>query len=264
MAPNSSIFSFQMPAGETLDSTTLVQRVAEQMRRLIMDGKLQPEAQLPNETDLSEQLNVSRSTVRSALIILEQAGFVQRRWGVGTFIAKDPPTYNNLSINSGVTQLIRSSGAEPGCAETLITVRPASERVANRLSIDPGSEVVVLERVRLANERRIVFALDYLPRKLFLTQEGEVSTPEIEQFLANNQSMYRFMKQRLGIDIHHGIAWIQPLTAENYLAEKLQVPGGSNLLHIEQIDFGNDGDPLALSDEYYVADAFKFYIYRSS
>ncbi|HJW91770.1 MAG TPA: GntR family transcriptional regulator [Anaerolineales bacterium] len=264
MEPISRFVHVTPTSGELQDSTTLAQRVVDQLRHLIMEGKLQPDTQLPNETELSEHLNVSRSTIRSALIILEQGGFVQRRWGVGTFIAKDPPTYNNLNINSGVTQLIRSSGAEPGFAEMLLSVRPASEHIANRLSIVPGSQVIVLERVRLANERRVVFMQDYLPMALFNTPEGETPLAEIEAYLETNQSMYAFMHQRLGLDIHHGIAGIRPLTAESYLAEKLQVPRGSSLLHIEQVDFGVNGDPLALADEYYVADAFTFYVYRSS
>lgn len=250
--------------GDSYDSTTLAQRVAEQLRSLIMEGRLPPEYRLPNEPDLSALLNVSRSTVRSALTILEQGGFIQRRWGVGTFIAKDPPTYNNLSINSGVTQLIRSSGAEPGTAEFLITTRPASEHVANRLSLEPGAPVVTLERVRLANDRRVVFSLDTLSQSLCRNQDGEIPLPEIEAFVRERQSMYDFMRERLFLDIHHGIAWIQPTSAEAYLADKLSIPRGSSILHIEQVDIGNDGEPLALTNEYYVADAFTFYIYRSS
>lgn len=251
-------------SAETFDTTTLAQRVAEHLRRLIMEGKLPPESQLPNEPDLAAQLKVSRSTIRSALIVLEQGGFVQRRWGVGTFIAKDPPTYNNLTLNSGVTQLIRSSGAEPGCAELLITTRPASEHVAHRLAIEPGAPVIVIERVRLANERRVVFALDTMPQALFRTPEGEVSVAEINDYLEQNQSMYAFIRERLAIDIHHGIAWIKPLSAEGYIAEKLQTPRGSSILHIEQVDFATSGEPVALTDEYYVADAFTFYVYRSN
>ena len=91
---------------DSYDSSTLAQRAAEQLRALIMEGALLPESQLPNEPDLSAYLNVSRSTMRSALTLLEQGGFIQRRWGVGTFIAKNPPTYNNLSINSGVTRCL--------------------------------------------------------------------------------------------------------------------------------------------------------------
>lgn len=255
---------FTPVSGDSYDSTTLAQRVAEQLRALIMEGKLSPESQLPNEPDLSAFLNVSRSTVRSALTILEQGGFIQRRWGVGTFIAKNPPTYNDLSINSGVTQLIRSSGAEPGCAELLITTRPASEHVANRLSLEPGAPVLALERVRLSNDRRVVFCLDTLPLALFQNQDGEIPLSEVEQYIKEHQSMYGFIRERLSINIHHGIAWIRPLSAEGYLAERLSIPRGYSILHLEQVDFGDDGEPIALTDEYYVADAFTFYIYRSS
>lgn len=249
--------------GEAHDSASLAQRVAEQLREMIMQGKLEPETQLPTEPYLSTMLNVSRSTIRSALTILEQGGFILRRWGVGTFIAKNPPTYNNLNINSGVTQLIRSSGAEPGCRELLVVTRTASEHVANQLCLEPGAPVVVVERVRLANDRRTVFSLEYLPQELFEMQDGEVSVEEIEVYLKVNQSMYGFLRERLSLEIHHGIAWIRPLTAEGYIAEKLHVARGSSLLHLEQVDYDFSGDPVALSDEYYVADAFTFSIYRS-
>jgi DNA-binding GntR family transcriptional regulator len=65
------------------------------------------------------------------------------------------------------------------------------------------------------------------------------------------------------VEIHHGIAWIRPLSAETYIAEKLQVPRSSSLLHLEQVDFAADGVPIALADEYYVADAFAFSVFRS-
>jgi len=264
MDNNSQSQPFTRIVGDSSESATLAQRVVEQLRALIMNGKLSPEYQLPNEPDLAFALNVSRSTVRSALTILEQGGFIQRRWGVGTFIAKNPPTYNNLSINSGVTQLIRSSGAEPGHAELLMTTRPASEHVANRLSIEPGAPVVVLERARLANERIVVFCLDILPQALFRNSSGDIPLADVKQYIEENQSMYTFIRERLGKEIHHGIAWIRPLTAEAYLAEKLAIPRGSSVLHMEQVDFSVDEEPLALTDEYYVADAFTFYIYRSS
>lgn len=246
------------------EGVQLTQRVTEFLRMKIMDGELLPETQLPNEPDLSSYLNISRSTVRSALAILEQGGFIQRRWGVGTFVAKKPPTYNNLSLNSGVTQLIRSSGAIPGSAECLMVTRPASERVSTQLSIELGTPTLVVERVRLANEQRSVFTVDVLPLTLFQTQKGDISVEEFQKIIEDQQSIYGFLRQRLNLEIHHGIAWIRPLSADEYIADKLQVRVGSNILHIEQVDFDNNGEPVALSDEYYVADAFRFYIYRSS
>lgn len=249
---------------DTHEGTQLAQRVTEHLRKMIMDGELPPETQLPNEPDLSSYLKISRSTVRSALAILEQGGFIQRRWGVGTFVAKNPPAYNNLSLNSGVTQMIRSSGAEPGSSELLVTTRPASERVSAQLSIEVGAPTLVIERVRLANEQRAVFTVDVLPLSLFHPPSGDIPLEDFEKYIQEQESIYGFLRQRLSLEIHHGIAWIRPLSAEQYIADKLQISAGSNILHLEQVDFDLEGNPVALSDEYYVADAFRFYIYRSS
>ena len=242
----------------------LAQRVTEHLRMMIMDGVLPPETQMPNEPDLAAYLNISRSTIRSALAILEQGGFIQRRWGVGTFVTKNPPTYDNLSLNSGVTQMIRSSGAEPGSTEILLTTRPASERVSSQLSIELGTPILVIERVRLANDQRVVFTVDFLPISLFHLPGSDIPLADLEKHIHEQQSVYGFLRQHLSLDIHHGIAWIRPLSAEQYIADKLQIFAGSNILHLEQVDFNFNGEPVALSDEYYVADAFMFYIYRSS
>jgi GntR family transcriptional regulator len=250
--------------GESYASTPLGHRVAEQLRTMIMGGKLKPESQLPNEPELSSLLNVSRSTVRSALTILEQGGYVLRRRGIGTFVVKEPPTFNRLNVNSGVTQLIRSSGAQPGCAEVLVTHRPASDHVAKRLDLEQGTPLVTIERVRLANERRVVFSLDYLPHSLFQLPREEIPLAEIEAFIASHQSMYAFLRQRLTLELHHGIAWIRPQMAGTYIAEKLQVPRDSSILYLEQVDYTGGGVPIALADEYYVADAFTFSVFRSS
>jgi DNA-binding GntR family transcriptional regulator len=191
------------------DGTQLAQRVTEHLRKMIMDGVLPPETQLPNEPDLAAFLNISRSTVRSALTILEQGGFIQRRWGVGTFVTKNPPTYDNLSLNSGVTQMIRSSGAEPGSAELLLATRPANERVSSQLSIELGTPTLVIERVRLANDLRAVFTVDVLPLSLFQTPGRDISLADLEKhiiclwisimvlhgsvrFLQNNTSLISF------------------------------------------------------------------------
>jgi GntR family transcriptional regulator len=246
------------------EGTQLTQRVTERLSKMIMNGDLAPETQLPNEPDLSAYLNISRSTVRSALAILEQGGFIQRRWGVGTFVTKNPPTYNNLSLNSGVTQMIRSSGAEPGSLELMMTDRPASERVSTQLSIELGAPTLVIERVRLANDQRAVFTVDILPLSLFHLPGGDIPLEDFKKHVQEQQSVYGFFRERMALEIHHGIAWIRPLSAEQYIADKLQIRVGSNILHIEQVDFDVDGEPVALSDEYYVADAFRFYIYRSS
>ncbi|MCG6534232.1 MAG: FadR family transcriptional regulator [Syntrophales bacterium LBB04] len=62
------------------------QDIVEQIRNLIEKGKLKHGDQLPNEKELSETFNVSRSTVREAILSLETVQLVDRRQGDGTYV----------------------------------------------------------------------------------------------------------------------------------------------------------------------------------
>ena len=61
-------------------------RVFEQIQGLIADGTLRPDEKLPSERELVQQFDVSRASIREAIIKLELAGFVEQRHGEGTFI----------------------------------------------------------------------------------------------------------------------------------------------------------------------------------
>jgi GntR family transcriptional repressor for pyruvate dehydrogenase complex len=62
------------------------QDIVEQIRSVIEKGKLNRGDQLPNEKELSETFNVSRSTVREAILSLETMHLVDRRQGDGTYV----------------------------------------------------------------------------------------------------------------------------------------------------------------------------------
>lgn len=78
----------QLAAISTNDRATpsLVYRA---LLRSMRDGLMVPGAKLPNERDLAQQLNTSRTAVRSALAIMERQGLVHRRVGSGTFLTDD-------------------------------------------------------------------------------------------------------------------------------------------------------------------------------
>lgn len=61
-------------------------RVFEQIRELITGGKIRPGEQLPPERELTALFDVSRSSVREAMLKLECLGFVEQRHGEGTFV----------------------------------------------------------------------------------------------------------------------------------------------------------------------------------
>lgn len=71
---------------ESIDNRRLYRQIADQISRLIDSGECPPGSRLPAERVLAEQLNVSRPTVREALIALEVEGRVEIRGGAGVFV----------------------------------------------------------------------------------------------------------------------------------------------------------------------------------
>jgi GntR family transcriptional regulator, transcriptional repressor for pyruvate dehydrogenase complex len=69
-----------------LRSMPVKERVTRRLVELIESGTLGPGEKLPGERDLSEQLQVSRGTVREAVQFVQALGLVEIRHGAGTFV----------------------------------------------------------------------------------------------------------------------------------------------------------------------------------
>lgn len=93
---------------EAISSKRLYRQIADQLAELVRKGEFKPGDRLPSERDLSQQFNVSRASVREALIALEIDGLVDVRVGLGVFVNAAP------AANSQTAAL-----GEPGPFEVL-------------------------------------------------------------------------------------------------------------------------------------------------
>ncbi len=66
----------------------IYRQVIEQIRRQIMAGQLVEDTQLVSVRDLAGQLKVNPMTISKAYSLLENEGLLERRRGVGLFVAK--------------------------------------------------------------------------------------------------------------------------------------------------------------------------------
>lgn len=69
-----------------LDPTPLWKQLAAVLRQMIQSGELKPRAPLPSESQLQQQYEVSRGTIRKALDQLREDGLVVTITGRGTFV----------------------------------------------------------------------------------------------------------------------------------------------------------------------------------
>ena len=82
----------------SIDNRRLYRQISDQICRLSDSGEYKPGERLPAERILAEQLNVSRPTVREALIALEVEGRVEIRGGAGVFVLPERANRNESSV----------------------------------------------------------------------------------------------------------------------------------------------------------------------
>jgi GntR family transcriptional regulator len=215
---------------------------------------LRPGDRLPAEPELAAQLEMSRPTLREALRTAEDAGLILRRPGVGTVKTHRPTLVNDLSVNIGVTDLIRAHGLEPGTRDVGVDLRLASEEEARRLGLTRPARVWVVERVRTANGMPVIASRDVAAEELFAAAE---MTPGALEW----RSMYGALSDK-GRAVHHGVASIHPSAADGELARSLEVREGTLLLQLVQVDYDLAGRPVLLSYEHHLPDAFEFAVSR--
>ena len=95
------------------DKAPMTQQVARRLQDMIRSGELKAGEKLPSQRILSERLNISRPTLREALLTLETLGLVHTLPARGTFIAdpQEAPTpasqwrYENAFSQQEVMQL---------------------------------------------------------------------------------------------------------------------------------------------------------------
>ena len=67
------------------------QVLARAIKELIFDGRLQPNEKLPPERTLAQELGTSRTSVREAILSLEQSGLIKiQRGNRGGFFVSEP------------------------------------------------------------------------------------------------------------------------------------------------------------------------------
>lgn len=88
---------------EPIRRIAIYQEVIERLEGLISANSLQPGDQLPSDRQLSEQLGVSRASVRMALKVLESYGRVTSHQGSGTFVSNPAQDTTIASLTRGLT-----------------------------------------------------------------------------------------------------------------------------------------------------------------
>jgi DNA-binding FadR family transcriptional regulator len=122
-----------------LKAKRLYKSVADDLLKVIDSGRYEPGDRLPAERDLAVEYNVSRPTMREAVIALEIAGRVEVRKGSGVYVTEKPEAdTKSLDMDVGPFELTEArmliEGESAGLAATMIT-KDELEELSNILEM---------------------------------------------------------------------------------------------------------------------------------
>jgi len=238
-----------------VDRTPLHLQAQQHLLGLIEDGTYQPGEQLPSEVDLAAQLGISRPTLREALLNLEQEGIIDRKHGVGTFVASehDSPLKSGLERLESILALAARQGMTAQMRGLSVDRALADEELAERLDIAPGTPLTCVRRTIVVKRRPAAYLVDYSPVTIL---PPEALGPSFAG------SILDLLLQRNDMRVREALAEITAVNADPLLAEQLEVEPGQALLLLTETLFADDKAPIEFSRNYFLPDLFSFHVLR--
>lgn len=233
-------------------SPSLTDQVKAHLKERIVDGEFD-EGRIPPETELAEELGVSRTTVRDALTRLEQEGVIWRKQGSGTFVNQP-----GLQIKSRLEEMwayedvLEAHGYTPSVRVLRTETAEADADLAVDLQIEPGDPVLVIEKLFLENRKPVVLTINRIPAELLSGGEevdGRVRLPELLEEHADRHLAYYLSE-------------IAPVALSAHAAKQLGLKRGTPAISFEEIGFDQDNTPVVQATSYFNDDLLRLRLIR--
>lgn len=199
-------------------------KVYETLRKHIEQGEYAEGDILPSENELCAVHQVTRPTVRKALDILTNDGFIKKRQGLGSVVQSKPKGIGILSLG-GTTSAVGH--------ENLITkviVKPIVQPWPNDFifelnDIERESGCIYFERLRLIYNEPVFYDISYLPN---------INLPRFTSKNLNNNSLFDTLRKSYQIKVNGGEQNIKAILADQNIQKHLEVDKNTPIVNLQR------------------------------
>lgn len=212
-------------------SVPIFAQVKALIGQAVESGELQPHRRIPSERELSALFGVSRMTIRQALVELIGEGSLYTRSGKGTYVA-ERKIEQPLQRLTSFTQDMAARGLRPSSRLIGADLLPAPIELAHALAIPPGSELVRIRRLRLADEQPLAVETSHLPH---------ARCPGLLDHDLEHQSLYQLLHDRYGLELASAKQTIEAAMPSDEERQLLALPPALPVLRIHRFTSSRDG-----------------------
>jgi GntR family transcriptional regulator len=223
----------------------LYNQIQEFIADLILSGKLPPDKKIHSEREFSEDLGVSRMTVRRAITGLVNEGLLERRHGSGTYVAQPKVTYEAREMVSYIQAMNERNIATASQLLEFETMA-ASRRIAELLGIQIASPLYRVSVLRFANRVPVILERGFFPQTLW---------PDLEEWNLEKTSINDLLTGVYKITPSRISQTIEAVVAVDTVAQQLRVEEGFPLMLISRITCSDATDqPIHYSQDFLRSD----------
>jgi len=223
-------------------------QIYEELLDQIREGKFEENDRFPSDHELVEEFDVSRGTVREAVKLLIQQGYLIREQGRGTFV-----TFKKIEQDPdkliGFTELMKRYDIKPTARIVEKEIVSPSGHLQKLMNLDSDDKLVHIIRVRYGDERPLIIERSFFNYKLF--------KPILSKDLEKNSIfdlLYQHTKTRLG----KATQQIEATSAGKSEYKHLNVALGTPLLLIKRLIKTKEGTYFQYSEDVYRSDRINF------
>lgn len=220
-------------------------QIADTLRQRILSGALSPQTRLSSQREMAEEFHTTLATVRQALKVLEEENLIRTEHGTGSFV-------NRTAVDEHSFSLLGFSDEMSAQALTVQTVLIGLEwqvthgDASRVLQLNPPSPLICLRRLRLFQNRPIVYQHSYLSNRFSAALQS--FQPE--------ESLYHHLRSKAGISITATREILQAILLPQPQAELLQRPAGQPALLSLRVSLDQDSNPVIYDEAWLPSDAF--------
>lgn len=231
---------------DTESYSPLYRQLMHKLRSDIASGVYPVHSRIPSEQELCQTYDVSRVTVRKALLELTQEGLLKRHQGKGTFVSVPRLCKNLKDVNSfhDACQLLN---VIPGTRVIHAQLVRATHEDHEKLMID-DDQVLEVVRLRMADDLPVMLETNRFPLAYAWLLEENLTC-----------SLYSILQER-HLEPRQGIHEISLCFATPQQAKHLGIEPGTALMQLDEIIFDQYSRPMHTSHQLIRGDRFTFRI----